>query len=39
MEFQKNHINCEKEKKELIQKCQKIEKEKLKINEKWIKLS
>lgn len=38
-EFQKLHINCEKDKKELNEKCSKIEKEKIKINEKYIKLS
>jgi len=33
------HHNCEKEKKDLTERCQKSEKEKLKINEKYIKLS
>lgn len=39
MEFQKGHYNCDKDKKELTDKCLKLEKEKTKINEKWIKLS
>ena len=39
MEFQKTHINCDKEKKDLTEKLGKVEKEKAKINEKWIKLS
>lgn len=38
-EFQKAHLNCDKEKKELAEKCKKIDKERVKINDKWIKLS
>lgn len=39
MEFQKLHMNCDKEKKEWQDKYNKLEKEKNNINQKWIKLS
>ena len=38
-EFQKNHIGCEKEKKDLLERATKAEKERQKLNEKYIKLS
>ncbi len=38
-EFQKTHFNCEKEKKEMIDKLAKADKERAKINDKYIKLS
>lgn len=38
-DFQKNHVNCDKDKKELTEKLTKTEKERTKINEKYIKLS
>jgi len=38
-DFQKNHVNCDKDKKELVEKLQKSERERVKLNEKYIKLS
>ncbi len=38
-DFQKTHVNCDKDKKELNDKLTKSDKEKAKLNEKYIKLS
>lgn len=38
-DFVKGHNNCEKDKRELYDKCQRLEKERAKLNEKWIRLS
>lgn len=38
-EFQRIHINCDKEKKDFLEKLSKGDKERAKINDKYIKLS